>query len=87
MEHVPCVQRTPIGGLARTKRRVALWERDTGKPSDGWFAVFGYFLTSSIALLIGLTLWLLAGIVITYREPKNAAKIIDALGHFPLRKR
>jgi hypothetical protein len=54
---------------------------------NGWFAVFGYFLTSSIALLIGLALWLLAGIVITYREPKNAAKIIQALGHFPMRKR
>jgi hypothetical protein len=54
---------------------------------NGWFAVFGYFLTSSIALLISLMLWLIAGIVITYREPKNAAKIIQALGHFPMRKR
>ena len=51
-------------------------------------AVIGYFILSAIALLIGLALWLLAGIVITYREPKNAAKIIAAMGaHFPLRKR
>ena len=54
--------------------------------------MLSYFIVSVIAsgivLLLGLALWLGTGIAITHRDPKNAAKIIAALGaHFPLRKR
>ncbi|WP_156764854.1 hypothetical protein [Mycobacterium sp. 1081908.1] len=52
--------------------------------------MFGYFLISISAatVLIGLTLWLVAAIVITLINPKNADKIIAAMGaKFPLRKR
>lgn len=57
----------------------------TGVPLPG--VEVPYLIVSAIVLLSGLSLWLVAGIVITYREPKNAAKIITALGaNFPLRK-
>ena len=48
----------------------------------------GYFifvsLLAAVVVLIGLTLWLTASVVITVLDPKNAAKFIAAMGaHFP----
>jgi hypothetical protein len=53
--------------------------------------VSGYFILVivlvAVVVLIGLTLWLTASIVITALDSKNAEKIIGAMGkHFPLRR-
>jgi hypothetical protein len=72
------------------------WERGVcangTQANPQWrFAVSGYFifvsLLAAVVVLIGLTLWLTASVVITVLDPKNAAKFIAAMGaHFPLRR-
>ena len=41
----------------------------------------------AVVVLTALALWLAASVVVTYLDPKNAAKIIASMGsHFPLRR-
>ena len=51
----------------------------------------GYFFFSAVlgavVVLTALALWLAASVVVTYLDPKNAAKIIASMGSpFPLRR-
>lgn len=44
-------------------------------------------VVTAVVVLIGLTLWLVASIVITHRDSNDAAEIIASMGsHFPLRR-
>ncbi len=48
--------------------------------------MFGYFVTSAVVLLLGLAMFLIASVAITYRDSNNAADIINAMGKsFPLK--
>jgi hypothetical protein len=51
--------------------------------------VNGYLILifAAVVMLTGLTLWLIASVIVTAIDSKNAAKIIAAMGaHFPLRR-
>ncbi|WP_348729177.1 hypothetical protein [uncultured Mycolicibacterium sp.] len=48
--------------------------------------MFGYFVTSAVLVLLSLAMFLVASIVITFRDSENAADIISAMGRsFPLK--
>ena len=48
--------------------------------------MFGYFIITAVLLLVGLAMFLIASVLITYRDSENAAAIITAMGKaFPLK--
>lgn len=48
--------------------------------------MIGYFIISAVVVLLGLATFLAASVAITYRDSKNAADIISAMGSsFPLK--
>lgn len=48
--------------------------------------MFGYFIISALVILLGLAMFLVASVAITYRDSENAADIISAMGKsFPLK--
>ncbi|MGO9154681.1 hypothetical protein [Mycobacterium sp.] len=47
----------------------------------------GFLIFAAVVTLSGLTIWLIASVVVTLIDSENAAKIIAAMGaHFPLRR-
>jgi hypothetical protein len=48
--------------------------------------MIGYLLIPAVVILLGLAMYLIASVAITYRDSENAANIISAMGtSFPIK--